>query len=68
MRKIIPFHTGKVAIGSRFEPVKRYSMSADEVRIQNAFIKPPEPNLVLPYDKAIYVLGLVALLVVWLTR
>jgi len=43
-------------------------MSLDEIRIQDALINPPVKLLVLPYDKAIYVLGVVALLVVWLTQ
>ena len=68
MRKIVPYNTGKVAIGSRYEPIKRHTMSLDELRIQDSLINPPVKLLVLPYDKAIYVLGVVALLVVWLTQ
>lgn len=68
MHKPIPYNTGKVAIGSRYEPVKRHTMSLDELRIQDSLINPPVKLLVLPYDKAIYVLGVVALLVVWLTQ
>jgi hypothetical protein len=68
MSKPIPYNTGKVAIGSRYEPVVRHTFSPDEEYIQKALIKPPVKLLVLPYDKAIYVLGLVALLVVWLTQ
>jgi len=68
MHKTVPYNTGKVAIGSRYEPVKHHTMSLDEIRIQDALINPPVKLLVLPYDKAIYVLGVVALLVVWLTQ
>ena len=68
MHKPIPYNTGKVAIGSRYEPAKHHTMSLDELRIQNSLINPPVKLLVLPYDKAIYVLGVVALLVVWLTQ
>lgn len=68
MSKPIPYNTGKVAIGSRYEPAKHHTMSLDELRIQNSLINPPVKLLVLPYDKAIYVLGVVALLVVWLTQ
>lgn len=65
MRNIIPFHTGKVAIGSRYEPVVRHTMSLDEERIQDMLIKTSVKPLTMPYDKAIYVLGVVALFVVW---
>lgn len=67
MHKLIPFNTGKVAIGSRFEPVKHNTMSPDEEFIQELFLGEPIQLITMPYDKAIYVLGLVALLVVWLT-
>lgn len=65
MRKIVPYHTGKVAIGSRYEPIKRHTMSLDEERIQDVLINPPVQQLSLPHDRAIYVLGVVALVVVW---
>lgn len=65
MRKIVPYHTGKVAIGSRYEPIKRHTMSLDEERIQDVLINPPVQQLSLPYDRAIYVLGVVALVIVW---
>ena len=65
MRKIVPYHTGKVAIGSRYEPIKRNTMTLDEERIQDVLINPPVQQLSLPYDRAIYVLGVVALVVVW---
>lgn len=65
MRKIVPYNTGKVAIGSRYEPIKRHTMSLDEERIQDVLINPPVQQLSLPYDRAIYVLGVVALVVVW---
>lgn len=65
MRKIVPYNTGKVAIGSRYEPIKRHTMSLDEERIQDVLINPPVQQLSLPYDTAIYVLGVVALVVVW---
>jgi len=68
MRKTTPYNTGKVAIGSRYEPAKHHTMSLDELRIQDSLINPPVKLLVMPYDKAIYVLGVVALLVVWLTQ
>jgi len=38
MRKTTPYNTGKVAIGSRYEPAKRHTMSLDELRIQNSLI------------------------------
>ena len=65
MRKIVPYNTGKVAIGSRYEPIKRHTMSLDEERIQDVLINPLVQQLSLPYDRAIYVLGVVALVVVW---
>jgi hypothetical protein len=68
MSKPIPYNTGKVAIGSRYEPAKHHTMSLDELRIQNSLINPPVKLLVLPYDKAIYVLGVVALVVIYLTN
>lgn len=68
MRKNVPYHTGKVAIGSRYEPVKHHTMSLDEIRIQDALIKPPVKPIQLPYDRVIYVLGIVALVVIYLTR
>jgi len=68
MRNITPYNTGKVAIGSRYEPAKRHTMSLDELRIQNSLINHSQQLLTMPYDKAIYVLGVVALLVVWLTQ
>ena len=68
MRNITPYNTGKVAIGSRYEPAKHHTMSLDELRIQNSLINHSQQLLTMPYDKAIYVLGVVALLVVWLTQ
>jgi hypothetical protein len=68
MHKPIPYNTGKVAIGSRYEPAKHHTMSLDELRIQNSLINPPVKLLVLPYDKVIYVLGVVALVVIYLTN
>jgi len=68
MRKTTPYNTGKVAIGSRYEPAKRHTMSLDELRIQDSLINPPVKLLVMPYDKAIYVLGVVALVVIYLTN
>jgi len=68
MRNITPYNTGKVAIGSRYEPAKRHTMSLDELRIQNSLINHSQQLLTMPYDKAIYVLGVVALFVVWLTQ
>lgn len=68
MHKNVPYNTGKVAIGSRFEPAKHHTMSLDEIRIQDALIKPPVKPIQLPYDKAIYVLGIVALVVIFWTR
>ena len=65
MRKIVPYNTGKIAIGSRYEPIKRHTMSLDEERIQDVLINPPVQQLSLPYDRAIYVLGVLALVVVW---
>lgn len=65
MRKIVPYNTGKVAIGSRYEPIKRHTMSLDEERIQDVLINPPVQQLSLPYENAIYVLCVVALVVVW---
>jgi len=68
MRKITPYNTGKVAIGSRYEPAKRHTMSLDELRIQNSLINQSQQLLTMPYDKAIYVLGVVALVVIYLTN
>jgi hypothetical protein len=68
MRKTTPYNTGKVAIGSRYEPVVSHTMSLDELRIQDSLINPPVKLLVMPYDKAIYVLGVVALVVIYLTN
>ena len=48
MRKIVPYNTGKVAIGSRYEPIKRHTMSLDEERIQDVLINPPVQQLSLP--------------------
>jgi hypothetical protein len=68
MRNITPYNTGKVAIGSRYEPAKRHTMSLDELRIQNSLINHSQQLLTMPYDKAIYVLGVVALVVIYLTN
>lgn len=68
MHKNVPYHTGKVAIGSRYEPAKHHTMSLDEERIQDALINPPIKQISLPYDRVIYVLGIVALLVIYWTR
>jgi hypothetical protein len=68
MRNITPYNTGKVAIGSRYEPAKRHTMSLDELRIQNSLINQSQQLLTMPYDKAIYVLGVVALVVIYLTN
>ena len=68
MRKITPYNTGKVAIGSRYEPVVRHTFSPDEECIQSAFINHPQQLLTMPYDKAIYVLGVVALVVIYFTN
>lgn len=65
MRKITPYNTSKVLIGSRYEPIKRHTMSLDEERIQDLLINPPQQPLSLPHDRAIYALCVVALVVVW---
>lgn len=65
MRKTTPYNTGKVAIGSRYEPIRRHTMSLDEERIQDLLISPPVKQLSLPHDRAIYALCVVALVVVW---
>lgn len=65
MRKITPYNTSKVLIGSRYEPIRRHTMSLDEERIQDLLINPPEQPISLPHDRAIYALCVVALVVIW---
>lgn len=64
MRKITPYNTSKVLIGSRYEPIKRHTMSLDEERIQDLLINPPQQPISLPHDRAIYALCVVALVVI----
>jgi hypothetical protein len=68
MSKPIPYNTGKVAIGSRYEPVVRHTFSVEELFIQNMLINKHQQPVTQPYDKAIYVLGVVALVVIYLTN
>lgn len=38
----VPYNTGKVKIGLRYEPPKRVSLSDDELRLQKALLWSPD--------------------------
>lgn len=39
MAKVVPYDTGRVAIGSRYEPPRRYEMSRDMETLQRKLLE-----------------------------
>ena len=67
--RLVPYNTGKVLIGSRYEPPRKYTMSRDAEIIQAAFLGRRrgiinKPNVMTAAVWAIFVLAMV----LWVTR
>jgi hypothetical protein len=66
----LPYNTGKVAIGGAFIPRQQYTLSRDEELLQAALLSgrtSRQQDLDYFVTSIIYVLGFVALIVIWLT-
>lgn len=69
--KIPPFNTGKVAIGSRYQPPRRYDLSEDSERLQEALLDNEEARKARSealFMRCLYGIGLIGLLVIIATR
>lgn len=71
MEKRVPYNTGKVKIGVAYQPRQHYPISATESRLQQALLG-DQPSL---EDRAerlflrcLYIIGAVALTIIWFTR
>jgi len=71
MQKQTPYNTGKVLIGSQYQPPRRVNLSATEERLQQALLgdRPSlEDRAERLFLRCLYVIGAVALTIIWFTR
>jgi hypothetical protein len=67
--KQLPYNTGKVLIGCRYEPVERVEFSRDAERIQSAFIGRPKREMTPGYCLSLAVVcAAVMVAMLWVTR
>lgn len=69
--KELPYNTGKVAIGSHYEPQKRTPLTREEELLQVALLgvgRTRQQALTFYSEAAIYTLGFIALCVIWLVE
>jgi len=66
---VTPYNTGKVLIGSRYEPPKYVEKSPHMLRLQRSLLEEKtERRTVAAADLALYVVAAVAAVVIYLTR
>ena len=65
--RIPPYNTGKVLIGSRYEPPKRIEYSQDAERLQSALLGIEEPRLSPVVARVLVWSGVIAAIVFLLT-
>lgn len=69
MHKTTPYNTGKVLIGSAYQPRPQYELSATEARLQEALLgkRSAEDRAEQLFMRCLYVIGLVTLAIVVIT-
>jgi len=71
MEKQTPYNTGKVLIGSQYQPPKRVNLSATEERLQSALLdnnRTASERAEGQFMRCLYVIAAVALAIIWVTR
>lgn len=71
MEKRVPYNTGKVLIGSNYQPPRRVNLSATEERLQQALLgdKPSlDDRAERLFLRCLYVIAAVAMAIIWVTR
>ena len=67
--KQLPYNTGKVLIGCRYEPVNRVEFSRDAERLQSALIGSPKREVTPGYCLSLAaVCAALVLALLWVTR
>jgi hypothetical protein len=71
MEKQTPYNTGKVLIGSQYQPPRRVNLSATEERLQSALLgdkQSASERAEWLFLRCLYVIAAVALAIIWVTR
>jgi hypothetical protein len=71
MQKQTPYNTGKVLIGSQYQPPRRVNLSATEERLQSALLgdkQSASERAEWLFLRCLYVIAAVALAIIWVTR
>lgn len=71
MEKQTPYNTGKVLIGSQYQPPRRVNLSATEERLQSALLgdkMSASERTEWLFLRCLYVIAVVALAIIWVTR
>lgn len=66
-----PYNTGKVKIGSQYQPPRRVNMSATEERLQSALLgdrASAEERAERLFMRCLYVIAGVGLAIIWITK
>jgi hypothetical protein len=70
-KQIIPYNTGKVLIGSQYQPPKRVNLSATEERLQSALLGDKRSigeRTEWLFLRCLYVIAGVAMAIIWVTK
>ena len=70
-KQIIPYNTGKVLIGSQYQPLKRVNLSATEERLQSALLGDKRSigeRTEWLFLRCLYVIAGVAMAIIWVTK
>lgn len=71
MQKQTPYNTGKVLIGSQYQPPRRVNLSATEERLQSALLgdkQSASERAEWLFLRCLYVIAAVAMAIIWVTR
>jgi len=71
MQKPVPYNTGKVLIGSQYQPPRRVNLSATEERLQSALLgdkQSASERAEWLFLRCLYVIAAVAMAIIWVTR
>jgi len=71
MEKKIPYNTGKVMIGSNYQPPRRVNLSATEERLQSALLGDKRSigeRTEWLFLRCLYVIAGVAMAIIWVTK
>jgi hypothetical protein len=66
--KVVPFNTGKVSIGSRYEPPKNYTVSRDMENLQRGLLESRLERRAQAAMVLVYVIAIVSVGFVWVIR